>query len=367
MHASNELIIDAYALQQNYLKLCSYGFVIPVIKSDAYGIGMLEVAQILAPLKPPYFCVAFVHEAIALRKQGILTPLLVLYSTPDDVNDALTYHLTLSVDDLNLCILLNELGKQRQQNVEVHLNLETGLHRTGFKSSEFTQILKIIQNLPYLEITGVMSHFIKNNQSTWDEICLQQKTLFNKAIDGFNCRYIHLCSSSSLKHHTAPYNTIRIGAGLYGFELGLEPVVRLQSKVIRTHFCPQKGSIGYRQAYINQGTDHKTGIIPLGYAHGLRTSLEMKGSFWIQGKQARILAIFMDCCVVDLRKINATNDEVAIFFGKRDTTVYSLEKVAQEGSTPFRELLSQMGKACKKKVLHGQSRLHTIQHAPTAI
>jgi alanine racemase len=232
-----------------------------VVKSNAYGHGLLPIAQWCEQLDLiQWLCVAHLSEAITLRNEGITKPILVLYDLDVDPKLAVLNAIDVMVDTHEMLHFLNELGRGLGQKVHVHLKIDTGMHRLGFSSEEFIAIAPHLARYEGLNIRGIYSHFCEadNVESAYT---LEQIQIFERLMTIASSYiptlvYRHYANTSAtLLHSLGSTNLVRVGAGIYGlwpsYELeekiktlhphfSLQPVLSLKARIMRFKHVPEK-------------------------------------------------------------------------------------------------------------------------------
>lgn len=257
---------------------------IPVLKSNAYGHGIEEVARILHVKQPPYFLVQDYQEAARLRAV-CGTPVLLL-GTPFISEVAAN-----KLDDILVSVasisFLKELSAL-ERPVRFHLCLNTGMNREGINESEISEALKIIQNSPQLVCEGVWSHFADADNLN-DCHRQQQEVAFSRILDTFQevsrlPKWIHIGNSAGFTKTSDPrINAFRAGMANYGMDpigslKGIRPTLRIISSVVDIRQLNPGDSIGYNCTYVT--TNPATiGVVPVGYFEALDRKLSNIGSF----------------------------------------------------------------------------------------
>lgn len=259
-------------LRHNYAlaKAHATGPVWAVVKADAYGHGARFCATELAPVADG-FAVACVDEARALRHFGIEQPILVMQGAyrSSEWRDAESLNLTMMVHHLDqLDFIPSQLGQ-----IDVWLKVNSGMNRLGVNFEEVDQVLALVDRHPSLNLTQVASHF-----ATADR---QQDPLFRRQQACMASRQwpvqLSFCNSAALFNAAEIADGVsRPGIMLYGAspladkrasDLGLKPVMSLQSAIISTHDVAVGDSIGYGQAWVAERPT-KVGVVAIGYGDG---------------------------------------------------------------------------------------------------
>lgn len=280
--------------------------IIPVLKSNAYGHGLIEVARILEN-KADFFVVDSYFEALALRSERIKTPLLIMgYVRPEVMKKSGLKNIYYAVCSLEALFAINSSCK-------IHLKIDTGMHRQGIMPDELEQALKYIKNNPNIELEGICSHlsdadaqtieYTEKQISLWD-------SLVEKTIKEFPLlKYTHL--SNSYGHNFTnkiKANTSRLGIGLYGLadmsQLDLKPVLEMNTIITCTKKIKKGDAVGYNTSFIAP-QDMTIATIPVGYYEGLDRRFSSKGFVKIENSYAPIIGkISMNMTTIDIGGIS---------------------------------------------------------------
>jgi alanine racemase len=263
--------------------------VFPVLKSNAYGHGIKEIAKILNQRDFPYIIVDGFHEASQIREVSSKPILVMGYIDPANfVNIDLT-NTALVVQSPEV---INELGKLNKK-VKIHLEINTGMNRWGVSPEEVLKYAYLIKSFPNLEFEGVMSHLADADGES-EEYTKYQTVIFDMCVEelikiGVKPKFINISNSAgSCKNYSRYTNSIRPGLAMYGitpFEegdkhnqllSGLAPVGSLYSKIIKIINLKQGEKIGYNCTFKAQ-KDSAIAVIPLGYYEGIDRRLSSKG------------------------------------------------------------------------------------------
>lgn len=326
--------------------------VIPVIKANAYGTYINKNIELIKDFN--IVAVALVTEAIALRNIGFKNDILVINQPLEfDIENIINYDITIGVCSLEF---LNRLI-QYNKKVKIHLEIETGMNRTGVKLNDVHNFLDYIENNNNIILEGVYTHF-----SSADNDCdytLRQIELFNEAIkiikDKFNIKYIHAeASNGIINYNLDNCNAVRAGIIMYGYKasndtyehISLKPVAVLKSKISFIKEVDKGESISYGRSYITDKV-MKIATIPIGYADGIRRELSNKGYCVINGYKSKIVGkVCMDSLMVDVTDITAkVNDTVYLF----DNDLITLDSVAELCHTINYEILCTISDRVERK------------------
>jgi len=164
--------VDIQKIKNNLTKIKSVvgeaAHIMAIVKANAYGHGMIEVARALADMVS-YFGVSTFAEGEQLRRGGILSPILILGSVlPDEYARAIEHDVTLSVSDREYAEALNQVGKEKGKRVKVHIKVDTGMGRWGFVYRDAFQDIQYLAALPFLNLEGMFTHFSVSDSAALD-------------------------------------------------------------------------------------------------------------------------------------------------------------------------------------------------------
>ena len=275
-----QITISKQNLIYNYsqIKKLSNKEVIAVVKSNAYGLGILEIASILYATGVTFFAVATLEEAIYLRKNNIGGTILLLERTKEYAL-AYSYQITISIVSLSQ---LEEI-KNSPTPVVAHLKIDTGMNRLGLNKED----INVIKNYSFsnIKIKGIYSHI------ACESSFIEQEKMFHEICDMIpnkNNLIIHLCSSSFF--NKSPFYTthVRVGIALYGISyikhLNLKEVLSLQIPLVRRKKVKANEKVGYDL----EGVIKEEGYLytaSLGYADGWskdRLTIAYKDTYLMQ-------------------------------------------------------------------------------------
>ena len=321
----------------------------PVLKSNAYGHGLVQIARILDSLNCPYFCVDSIYEAYELLKVGIKTKILIMgYIDPENLK-VKNLPFDYCVSDLKLLQVINDF----QLLAGVHLFIDTGMHREGIPIDQLPIYLKQLERLPNIKITGVMSHFAsadeKNNPLNKTQIKDFQKAidLFKKA--GYNPKYIHIQNSDgflSLHTRSGSVNMARIGLELY------KSVLSLKTKIIQIKKLRKGDKVGYSGTFTTK--KHMVlGILPVGYFDGVDRRLSNKGFVTINGVACPIVGLVsMNITTVDLSSVtNPFIGQEVVVYSNNPKDPNSIENSTQICKTIPYEILVHLAPTTKRVIV----------------
>ena len=301
-----------------------------MVKAYSYGLGGYEIAEFLQHHHIDYLGVAYADEGVDLRKNGITTPILVMNPEQGSYDVIIDYNLEPEIYSLRVLELFaNQLQlKGIQQKYPIHIKVETGMHRLGFKEHEIDELVENLKKYN-VKVASIFSHLSSADVPEEDDYTMEQIHTFqrvsSKISEALGYQPIrHILNTAGITYYSDyQFEMVRIGIGMVGISANPEVKKQLQSAVTfktvisQISEVKQGESIGYNRKYKAE-KDTRIATIPVGYADGIpRLIGNKKGFVGIQNQKVSIVGnICMDMLMVDLQNIKAKEgDEVIIFNG----------------------------------------------------
>lgn len=311
-------IVDFDTLANNLTLLAKHADaagVMPLLKADAYGHGIVPVARQFQQLGAAMLGVANAQELEVLRKAGIDTPILVLEELFDgELESAIRNNGHLSVGDLRYAERLSQVAVRVGLDVGVHLNVDLDIGRMGLLDESVEPVAEQLAKLPGIRVYGLYGHFPNADEAdlapTRSQLQRFEQIVARIAELLPDLRYRHVANSGAvlqLGRHAA-FDLVRPGIALYGIApspevqvpQGVRPALSLVSRIVRINRYRRKGTVGYGMTY----TAHPgaaIAVIPIGYGDGYPRALSNCGSVLIGGREAPIVGrVSMDMITVDI-------------------------------------------------------------------
>lgn len=331
---NSSLIVDMHIIHNNIhsiLHALPEGTqVIPVLKCNAYGLGMLPVARALAQY-PAIRCAAVAQaaEGLQLRHGGWRREILVLGGMiPDHFSAAVSADLTITASRPGMLGQLAACARQAGHAVRIQLKLETGLNRVGILPGP--ELDKWIQELraaePWVRLTGVYSHFADAEGRDFRRIALQQKEFRRGVRQLLNCGIhpglLHMSNSAASEWLSMPgTQAVRLGRRLYwdspDHPTGtIQEAVSLRSVITHLHHLPAGARLGYGEGY---RLEHETTVatIGIGYGDGLNRSLAAcHAPVMVRGQRVPLLICCMDQSFLDIGNLPCRVGDSVTLFGQ---------------------------------------------------
>jgi alanine racemase len=356
------LWINLAAIEGNIARFrrhCGSGtHVLAMLKAMAYGTELTQLAFWMSRLGVHHLGVSSANEGAALRKSGAGQDIFVFLSEREDVDNLLRYRLTPVIYSSELVEVFAADLANSGKILDVHLKIDTGMHRLGVAPDIALSLARRIQDSGVMRLTGVCTHFASADDSTSDGFTLEQIATFERVLQtlrdvGFTNLQIHAANTAAaMRFPQAHYNMVRIGLGLYGIypsqaaaqAMELELAVGVTSRISSIQQFEPGDTLGYGRSYKATGT-MKVGIVPFGYDDGLPWRLANIGKVMVAGKLAPIVGrISMDQMQIDLTGIpGVTAGSEVLLYGTHNGQALRPELVAEQAGTISYELLTRLG------------------------
>jgi len=371
--SSSQVLVSKSALIHNiraYKRVIGDAQLMTVVKSNAYGHGLLEVSKAIEH-ETNWFGVVSGQEGLELRKAGIKKPILVLSFYQDaEIILAIKNNLSLSVYDLNQARKISVAVKKLNKIAKIHLKLDTGTTRLGVLLKDFPEFLKKVLKLPNLKIEGVFSHFAASEESF--EFTKKQLAYFNAAVAELEVEGIkpikHIaCTAAGMVIENASADLVRLGIGLYGLwpshlaqrkahalhkNFELRPVLSWITKIIQVKTVAKGTFVGYGLSFqTNKQTT--VAVLPVGYYDGYSRKLSNHGEVLIGGKRCKVMGrVCMNLIMVDATKVkNVKAGDSAVLIGKQGKEEITADELAEKIGTINYEVVARINPLIERIVV----------------
>jgi len=326
--------------------------IIPMVKSDAYGLGMADVVRVLRPAGPWGWGVATLGEGLRLRELGATEPVVVLAPLlPAELAPAVRAGLQVSVSTLDALRACASAAAEAGAQASVHVDVDTGMGRTGFDWSTASDWMPRVVELARDDVrwVGCFTHLHSAEED--DASVREQLERFDRVLasmgDGASGLMIHaLNSAGSFAAPAQARDAIRPGIFLYGGAIGVshappEPVVSLHARVCHIRDAAPGTTLGYNVTYRAEEAE-RWATLAIGYGDGLPRSLSNRGSAILAGRRVPIIGrISMDLTVVDISDLSGVRvGDVATLLGAEGREEITLDHVAELAGTVSYEILT---------------------------
>lgn len=327
------------------------------VKANAYGHGAVEVAREAERFGVDYLGVAFLDEALQLRKAGIQTPILVLgFVAADALSVAREHNITISLFRDDIIEAAAKLPADVSgRKLKVHIKIDSGMGRLGVigKDAAVSFIEKALQ-IPQLEVEGMFTHYARADEADKNYTKLQYDR-FREIAEyveqkGLPIPIIHAANSAAgidTPHFAG--GMLRLGISMYGLfpseevnqqRIELEPVMTFKTEVVMVKTAPAGWGISYGTRYVTKG-EERIGTLPIGYADGFSRMLTGKAHGLVRGVKVPVRGtICMDQCMIaldpavsDTASLPVEPGEEVVLIGRQGNAVITVEEVAQQLGT----------------------------------
>ncbi len=337
LEVRKDLFLENVKKIENYI---SPRKIIPVLKANAYGTYLNRDLDCINHFD--IIALARVDEGIEVRKLGYQKEIFILNQPAlEELEDIYRYQLTIGIS-------LPEMIDKITQPVKVHLEIETGMNRTGIVLKDLENVIERIKKNPNITVEGIYTHF----SSADIDISYTEKQIqiFQEAVSlvkkEFPLIYIHSSASSGLLNYKDNVsNYTRPGILLYGYEpfpmaknlIPVEPITELVTEITFLKDVEENTPISYNQTYLTKSKT-KIATIPIGYADGFRRILSNHQEVFVNGKRCPVIGnICMDSCMIDVTGIDCKVGDKVILWDNQNIT---LEEISKNSNTISYEILS---------------------------
>lgn len=316
----------------------------PVLKSNAYGHGLVPVARILDRESIAFFMVDSFYEARRLRASGIRSRIVVMgFTRPEHIVGNHLPDVDFAVTDT---AQLMTIAKEVTRPIRVHLKLDTGMHRQGITPEELPEALKTLKSTPLITVVGVCSHFADADTDgsphaalqvrRWNEMSRTVRTTYP------DIAYRHLSATKGVRFaKEADTNVIRLGIGLYGFDTShgdavtLAPALELRSIIGTLRTVAAGESVGYNASHTLMRTT-RIATVPMGYYEGIDRRLSNKGVMQVRGVDCPIIGrVSMNMTALDVTDVpDVAVGDTVIGISQNLTDANAVPAIAQTVSEP---------------------------------
>ncbi|MGI9051704.1 MAG: alanine racemase [Ilumatobacteraceae bacterium] len=354
--APTKLRIDVSAIEINLSTLrrqCPDAQIMAVVKAGAYGADAPELARHLVALGVDQFAVSQADEGVRLRRSGVATPILVLLATPDELEKAQRAHLTICVHSPEL---LQAVLADHARVLDVHVEVDTGMRRTGLAADETVPALLALRDAG-VPVSGLLTHLAAADDPAHDDLTRAQLRVFDEVVEavgdsGLEIPMRHvLASAGVIRFPEHAMEMVRVGLALHGIPpsphcqaLSLVPSLTLTSRLIDRRELDVGDRVGYGGTF-QADRPLVAGVVQLGYHDGVFRSFQRGGAVVVNGRRCPVIGrVSMDSMVVDLSACpEAEVGSDVLIFGTQGESSQAIDDVAEAMGTIAYEVISRLG------------------------
>jgi len=347
--------------------------IIPIVKSNAYGHGMIEMAKLIAP-KVKWLGVVSLGEALELRQNNIRKRIFVLSYTFGGANpeshlleQGIKQNIDLPVYDLETAKRISNKAAKLKKIAKIHVKVDTGASRVGLLAKQANNFIKQVSRLPNLKIEGIYSHFAaseENQKYTQKQLANFNQVLAQLDKEGIKIPFKHFaCSAATLVEPASHFNLIRLGLSLYGLWssplakrialrqypwLKLKSALTWKTRIIQVKDIPAGTKVGYGCTHTTKKKT-KMAVLGVGYWEGYDRHLSNAGEVIIKNKKRPVIGrVCMNLTMVDVSQVKGVKagDEV-VLLGQGMTA----EEMAEKIGTINYEVITRINSVLERRYL----------------
>lgn len=338
-----------------------------VVKANAYGHGIEEIAGLAKKNGIRSYCVHTLDEALFLRKGREEDNILIMGPVPvGRLSEVIKNRFQLVMYSPAVLEALNSKTLEMGQSVHIHLKLETGTYRQGINPEDVDYFLKKLKKTPRINLEGVYTHFANIEDTTDHGYALSQlKTFLDVSAriqqDFPNIQKHTACSAAALLFPETHFDMIRLGIGMYGLwpsretfvsykirhtkngEDVLKPVLSWKARVGQVKKVPAHQCIGYGCTY-QTTRETRLAVLPIGYAEGYARSLSNQAYVLLGGRRSPIRGrVCMNLILVDITDIpDVKPGDEAVLIGRQGTEILTVDQLASIAGTINYEFITRL-------------------------
>src|ERR1700733_15287310 len=332
--------------------------VLAVVKSNAYGLGAVPVAQALQKAGTEWFGVTCANEGIELREAGIRRRILLLTGFwPGEEKRLIKNKLTPTVtrlDDLGHLERAAAKLFRRKAQMQFHLKINTGMNRLGISADEVDAFCHALKKSPHLQLEGTYTHFASAEDFTAKQTT-DQELLFRSCLErmeklGVSPGIVHMANSGAISARPSTLaDMVRPGAILYGYyqsfdppqkkqevigQMPLEPCLSLRARIISLRNVPAGQPVGYSARFVTDRPS-RVAVINAGYADGILRQRTNRGGPFLRGRRGPLVGtISMDLTTLDVTDVpEAALGDIVTIYGHDGEHEIRVSDVAAEIGT----------------------------------
>lgn len=321
-----------------------------IVKANAYGHGLVRMAEEILAAGVEELGVAFLEEGIALRHAGIDAPILVLGGIiGNQIRHFLEFDLTMTASSPYKLQQIEELAAATKTRAKIHLKVDTGMERIGIHWDTAHKLFEAAIRVKHCDLLGVFTHFASSDSADPAYTNLQLER-FEEATSFFTARSLpmpprHAANSGAiLQHPNATFEMVRPGLILYGVypsaavarPIALEPVLSLKTRVVYFKVVRRGCPVSYDSTWAPPN-DTRVVTLPVGYGDGYARNLSGRAKVLIHGERRPVVGrITMDAMMIDIGSSSAFNGDEAVLLGKQGERAIRVEELAEWlGTIPY--------------------------------
>jgi alanine racemase len=339
--------------------------IMAVVKANAYGHGLIPVAEVMLRSGVDELGVAFLEEGIELRRAGVPAPILVLGGIiGNQISHFIEHDLMMTASSPFKLAQIEEVAAVTGRRAKVHLKIDTGMERIGIHWDHAERLFDAAFAARHVDIHGVFTHFASADGAD-RSFTLTQLERFDQAIGhlrrrGFVIPPLHAANSGALlQHEAAMFDLVRPGSLLYGFysspaverTIAVEPALSLRTRVVYFKVVRAGSPVSYDGRWVAP-RDTRVVTLPVGYGDGYLRALSNRAEVLIEGRRCPVVGnITMDAMMVDVGEGSAYNGDDVVLIGRQGQHEIRVEELAERAGTIPYEILTSINMRVPRRYL----------------
>jgi alanine racemase len=349
--------IDLDALAANYRAIAAYvapARVMPILKANAYGHGLVEVGRVAERLGAPYIGVAYLEEALRLRQHGVRTPILVLGGIlGSQIPRFLEHDITLTASSVDKLRAIDEHAAALGRQAIVHLKIDTGMERIGIHWYSAERLLEASLSCRNVRVEGIFTHFANADAKDLRHARLQLER-FEDVLRFYERRSLplplrHAANSGAIVQlPESHFDLVRAGILFYGARpspevpsiIAVRQALRWVTRVVFFKVVKAGNSVSYGGDW-TPDVDTRVVTLPVGYGDGYARAMSAKAEVIVHGTRYPVVGrICMDQVMVSIGRDSAYNGDEVVLLGRGGDQLISIEEMAAWAGTVPHEILT---------------------------
>lgn len=351
------LEVNLARLRENYHLIAQHvapARVMPVLKANAYGHGLVAVARMLEREQPFAIAVAYLEEALRVREAGVRTPVLVLGGiVGSQIPRFLDNEITLTASSVDKLLAIDECAAARRVKARVHLKIDTGMERIGTHWYSAERLLEASLRARHVEVEGIFTHFANADEPDLTHARLQLER-FAEVLRFYERRSVraplrHAANSGAiLQLPESHFDIVRPGILFFGsspavqlpLTLPVKQALRWLTQVVFFKVVKAGNPLSYGSRWAPE-SDTRVVTLPVGYGDGYMRAMSGRAEVIVRGQRVPVRGqICMDQIMVDIGWGTAYNGDEVVLLGESDGAVIRIEELAAWASTIPHEVLT---------------------------
>ncbi|MCK5148849.1 alanine racemase [bacterium] len=353
-----QVVIDLGRLTSNFHAIKQYAgssLIMPVLKANAYGHGLIPTARLMETLGADYLGVAVLEEGLLLRQAGITMPILILGGIlGNQIPHFLKNNLTLTASSIDKLAQIEKAASQLSIRAKVHLKIDTGMERIGVHYYNAEAFLLEASRHKNIDIEGIFSHFANADAADLSYAQMQLQR-FKDVLGIYEKKGLklplirHIANSGAiLQMPESHFDMVRPGILLYGIyptkevrkTIDVQPALTWKSRVVYFKVVKAGHPVGYGSTW-QSNHNIRTVTVPVGYGDGFFRSMTGRAEVLISGKRYPVIGrIAMDQVIVNIETDSAYNDDEVVLMGMQQGEIITCEDLADWAGTIPYEILT---------------------------